>query len=274
MTDAVEPAPIFTLPWSAAPVEGALRRRYHRFLADVTLDDGRAVTAHCVNSGTMEGLVIPGARVWLVPADNPKRTLRWTWIASACDGRMVGVDTLAPNRLVRAMLTAHALPGVDGYDAVRPEFVHAPGSRVDFRLDGAAGPHDLEVKNCHLVYPDGVAYFPDSVSERATKHLQTLARESRKGITATVVFVVQRDDARLVRPSDLHDPEFARAARRAAAAGVRFVALRVRPTPAGLSVLDAIPVDLARYDTAPMAAWRAAAKPRSGWERPPRAAKP
>jgi sugar fermentation stimulation protein A len=128
----------------------------------------------------------------------------------------------------------------------------------------------VEVKNCHLVYPDGRAYFPDSISERATKHLRTLAAEARRGLRATVLFVVQREDARSLRPSRLHDPAFFDAATRARAAGVRFRALRARPDDAGLTALDTIPVELAAYDTTAHVGWRAALKPWSGWERPPK----
>jgi sugar fermentation stimulation protein A len=262
-----DPKAIYTLPWSAPLIEATLLRRRHRFLADVRLDDGREVTAHCVNSGRMEGLVLPGTRVWLEPAAGPQRKLAFTWVAMDLDGRMVGVDTLRPNRLVRAMLAAGALPMLGRARAVLPEFVHAPGSRVDFRLETARGPHDVEVKNCHLVYPDGRGYFPDSVTERGTKHLALLAAGARRGHRATVLFVVQRDDARSVRPSDVHDPVFAEAARRARGAGVRFVALCARPTLEGLEVLRRIPVDLAPYGLARVSRWRDALRPSSGWLR-------
>jgi sugar fermentation stimulation protein A len=215
----------------------------------------------------MEGLVVPGARVWLAPATTPNRKLRWTWSLTERDGVMVGADTSLPNRLVRAMLEARALPGVRRWRELHPEYVHAPGSRVDFRLITAAAPHDIEVKNCHLVYPDGRAYFPDSVSERATRHLQVLAREARRGMRATVLFVVQRPDPVAVRPSAVHDPAFAEAARRAAKAGVRFRALRVHATPAAVQVLGELPVDLERYDLEPVKRWREDERTRSGWQR-------
>jgi sugar fermentation stimulation protein A len=245
-----------------------LLRRYHRFLTDVRLEDGRVVTAHCVNSGTMEGLVRPGAPAWLLPTPGAHKKLQWTWVMTEAQGLRVGTDTSLPNRLVRALLEARWLPRLGRYDTVRPEFVHAPGSRVDFRLEGAGLVHDLEVKNCHLVYPDGRAYFPDSVSLRATKHLQALAREVRRGLRASVLFVVQREDARALRPSGLHDPAFADAARRAHTAGVRMRALRARPDEEGLTVLDTLPVELSPYDTRAHVGWRAALKPWSGWERP------
>lgn len=260
----------FFLPWPRPLVEGRLRRRYHRFLADVALLDGRVVTAHCPNSGLMEGLVRPGAAVWLSPSEGPRRVLPYTWSMMALDDTLVGVDTLVPNRLVRALLEARALPRLGPYDTVHPEYAHAAGSRVDFRLLSAARVHDIEVKNCHLVYPDGRGYFPDSVSVRATRHLQILSREVQRGIAATVLFVVQRDDVKAVRPAALHDPDFAAAATRAAALGVRFRALRTRVSPEGVTVLGAVPVDLKPYALSRVAGWRLALKPYSGWERPKR----
>ena len=82
----------FLLPWSAPLESGRLVRRYHRFLADIVLDDGRAITAHCVNSGMMEGLVRPGARVWVCAAANPSRKLAFTWCAMEIDGVRIGTD--------------------------------------------------------------------------------------------------------------------------------------------------------------------------------------
>lgn len=259
--------PLFTLPWPAPLVAGTLVRRYDRFLADVTLASGETVAVHCVNSGSMEGFVRPGARVWLTPAPSPSRKLKWTWSLIELDGVTHGADTSLPNRIVKAMLEARALPRLRGWSTLTPEHVHAPGSRVDFHLTVRGRSHDIEVKNCHLVYPDGRAYFPDSVSERATKHLEILTRHAHQGDDATVLFVVQRVDATCVRPSDLHDPAFGRAARAAADAGVRFRALRVHATPEAVHVLGALPVDLAPYDTGPHAAWRAAMRPFTGWQR-------
>lgn len=264
----------FCLPWRAPLHEGVLLRRRLRFLADVRLPDGREVTAHTPNSGAMEGLVRPGARVWLEPATGAARKLPYTWVSMDLDGARVGVDTLRPNALVRAMLAAGALPELGVSQGFTPEFVHAPGARVDFRLHTARGPHDVEVKNCHLVYPDRRGYFPDSVSVRATKHLQALVKEKRRGVEATVIFVVQRGDAKCVRPSDAHDPAFGVAARKAAAAGVNFRALRATPTDEGVRVLGTIPVDLGEYNPDRHVRWRAELRPHSGWERPKRSDPP
>lgn len=260
-----------TVPWGSPLVEGALLRRYHRFLVDVRLTTGEVVVAHCVNTGAMEGLVIPQARVWLCPADSPSRKLRYTWKFMELPGGMrVGTDTSLPNALTAALLDARALEGFTGHRGFAAEKPLGERSRVDFLVKTSRGPHPLEVKNCHLVYPDGGAYFPDSKSERGAKHLAELADHCRAGGRASVLFVVQRPDARFVRPSDVHDPQFARAARDAAGAGVRFRAVRLRVSVDGVEVLGAIPVDLEPYPIEQPTRWRAEGRLYAGWERPRR----
>ncbi|MEM1413699.1 MAG: DNA/RNA nuclease SfsA [Myxococcota bacterium] len=277
------PSPLAFVPHAAPLVPGVLVDRYDRFIAEVRLDEGRAVRAHCVNPGRMEGLVRPGARVWLLPAPpNAKRKLRWTWELAedqevigprAGAPAIVGANTVVPNRLVAALLAARTWPGFRRYRGVRSEVRYGERSRVDFVVDRAAGPHYLEVKNCHLVYPDGRAYFPDSVSVRAAGHLAELAALAREGARASVVFTVQRPEPiRAVRPSMLHDPAFAEAAREAGAAGVRFRAVQVVPNLAGYAITRELAVDLRAYDPAPLARFRDARLPESGWRADPRRA--
>ncbi len=236
-------------------IAGTLVRRYKRFLSDVRLGDGRVVTAHCVNPGAMEGLVRPGARVWLSEPDAAsKRKLRFTWELIELDGVVIGANTLVANRIVRALLETQ--PRGFAHDELRAEYPYGERSRVDFWLRQGRREHFVEVKNCHLVYPDGRGYFPDSRSERAVRHLGELVEVIRAGQRATVMFTVQRGDVRAVRPSDVHDPAFAEAARRAADAGVRFRAVRIVPSLKGYSVEANIPVELGRYATRRVERWR------------------
>ena len=60
-------------------VTGTLVQRYKRFLADVRLDTGEAITATCPNTGSLLGLNTPGLRVWMSLSDNPTRKYRHTW---------------------------------------------------------------------------------------------------------------------------------------------------------------------------------------------------
>ncbi len=228
-------------------VPGVLVRRYCRFLADVTLSDGRAVTAHCANTGAMEGLTRPGTPVWLSLASNPDRKLPFTWELAELEGLAIGVNTSAPNRSVAELLRRDALPAFAGADEIRAEVPYADGRRVDFWLRRGDRQLYLEVKNCHLVYGDRRAYFPDCVSDRAAHHVKALAAVVGPTVEAHVLFVVQVPSARSVRPSDIHDPVFASAARLAGRAGVRFAAITLRQDFQEVVVEREIRVDLAPY---------------------------
>lgn len=266
--------PLLVLPREGTRlVEGRLIARRQRFLADVELlNPPRRVVAHCVNTGSMEGLVRPGARVWLSAADSPTRRLAWTWELVEIDGHLVGANTSLPNRLVRRLIEARCLPlpGLRTWKEMKPEAaIGADKRRADFRLDG---PGDqvtwIEVKNCHLAYEDRCAYFPDSVSERATHHLEELSRRAEAGDRAMVLFTCQVPNVAAVRPSDVHDPAFAAAARDAARRGVKFAAVQVHHTLAAITIEGTlVPVDLKPYPTEPVAAWRDAMRAAEG--RPP-----
>jgi sugar fermentation stimulation protein A len=281
--------PVF-VPFDAPLQPGVLVDRRDRFVAEVTLDShpGQPVLAHCINPGRMEAFVEVGARVWLIPAARADRKLRFTWEAIEAVGidgarLLCSTNTVRPNRLVRALLEARCLAGLESYSTLQAECkfsVPAAESggeehsgRVDFLLDSAsASPHYVEVKNCHMVYQDGWGYFPDSVSERASRHVEALAALVRAGACASVILVVQRDDVRHgVRPSAFHDPAFAAAAARAAAAGVRFRAVRAAVGLDGTRLTHEMPVDV-EGATAPTVVaavgrqWELN-RPTSGWTR-------
>lgn len=260
---AMRPTPFWTYP--SPLVEGRLVRRYERFIAEVKL--GRTtVRAHCVNPGRMEGLVIPGARVWLSEAAT-ERALRYTWELIEVDGRLVGANTGLPNALVKRVLETRLVPGFDDVTRLAPEQAFGRGHRVDFLLETTRGEHLVEVKNCHLVYPDALGYFPDSRSERAVAHVDALARQVKRGKRATVLFTLQRDDAVGLRPSQLHAPDFAASVRRAAKAGVAFRAVRLVPSLDGFTFGGEVPVDVAPYDAKAVAPWAKALEATTGWQR-------
>lgn len=254
-------------PWRSPLIEGRFVSRHQRFLAVVELERGEHVVAHCVNPGRMEGLVIPGARVWLTRNDDPKRKLRYTLELVERDGRLVGANTSVPNRFVAALLEQRLLPAFAALTSFKAEVKYGDGHRVDFLVQFDRGPHFLEVKNCHLVHPDTRGYFPDSVSERASSHLETLRAQLATGAEASVLFVVQDPLVTSIRPSDTHDPVFGETARRVAKAGVGFRAVRAIPTLEGVLFHEEIPVDLEPYDTAPMRQWKTDLDPLSGWTR-------
>jgi sugar fermentation stimulation protein A len=226
-------------------IRGTLVRRYKRFLADVSLEDGREVTAHCANPGAMLGLNAPGATVWLESTGDPRRKLGFAWrLVELEGGHFAGIDTTLPNRLVAEALAAGAIPALAGYATVRPEVRYGANSRVDFLLSGE-GRRDawVEVKNVHLRRSGGLAEFPDSVTARGAKHLRELAAVAAAGGRAVMLYVVQRTDCdRFGLAADL-DPAYAAAFAAARAAGVEAIAHATRIGPEGVELGEAWPVE-------------------------------
>jgi len=228
-------------------VAGRLVKRYKRFLADVTLDDGRLVTAHSANTGSMMGCAEPGSRVWLSESDNPKRKLAYTWeLVEAEPGVVVGIHTGRANALVEEAIRAGRLPALAGATDIRREVRYGKNSRIDLLLAFDVGPPcHVEVKNVTLVR-DGVALFPDAVTARGTKHLQEMADVVQAGGRAAMVYCVQRGDGEVLSPAAQIDPAYAHALAAALDAGVEAYALRGRPDPAGgqIRLQEAVPVRL------------------------------
>ena len=226
---------ILSLAHQRQLLPGTLLGRRKRFLADVQLADGSRVVAHCVNPGRMEGMVIPGAPVFVSRAPpGTKRKLAYTLELVRVGRSLIGANTVEANRIVEALLTQRLLSGFRRYDELRREYRYGERSRADFWVRRGTRQTFIEVKNCHLVYADKRGYFPDSVSDRATRHLEELCEVVRSGNRALVLFLVQHPSARAVRPSDVHDPTFAEAARAARRAGVQFRGLRVRTHGSGV----------------------------------------
>ncbi len=228
------------------PLLGArLVKRYKRFLADVTLDDGTALTAHCPNTGSMLGCQTPGARVWLSRSDNPKRKYAHTWeLVELDDGALVGINTGRSNALVREAIESAVIGELAGYDEIRPEVRYGnENSRVDFLLTGDRGACYLEVKNVTAAVEKGIALFPDAVSVRGTRHLRELiATLGGAGRRAVLCFCVQRPDVWEVRPADDIDPDYGRTLRVALGAGVEVIAYRAKLSPEAVVLAERIPV--------------------------------
>lgn len=206
-------------------VPGRLIRRYKRFLADVTLEGGHDVVAHCANTGAMTGLNTPGMRVWLEPNDDPKKKLRFGWrLTELPGGHWAGIDTAVPNRVVKEALVARQVAELAAYTGVRAEVKYGQASRIDFLLtESGLPPAYVEVKNVHLSREAGWAEFPDSPTARGTKHLQELAAMAAAGHRAVMFYLVQRTDCIRFRLASDVDPTYAGALSKARAAGVEVI---------------------------------------------------
>ena len=220
-----------------------LLRRYKRFLADMVLEDGREVTAHCPNPGAMTGLATPGARCWLEPAA-PGRKLPYGWrLVDLPGGHRACVDTTLANRVVAEALARGRITGLEGLSDIRAEVRLTPGTRVDFAATDADGrPVVIEVKSVTLLR-DGWAEFPDSVTARGTRHLHELTAAAASGTRAVMLYLISRSDGARLRIAADIDPAYARAFDAARAGGVEVLAQGCRITPETLAIGTPVPVD-------------------------------
>lgn len=230
--------------FSPALTPGVLLGRRKRFLADARLVTGETLTAHCPNTGSMLGCAEPGSRVWLSESDNPARKYRHTWELVEVDrGVLVGIHTGRSNALVREAIEQGVIGELAGYQSIRAEPRLPGGGRMDLLLERVGRPACwVEVKNVTAAVNEGVALFPDAVSERGARHLRDMMGLVATGERAVLCFCVQREDVAEVRPADAIDPTYGRTLREAMAAGVEVLAWGAKVAPEGITLYRRLPV--------------------------------
>lgn len=245
--------------------QGILIRRYQRFFAEIQLDSGERITAHCPNTGPMTGINRVGAPVLVSRSDNPKRKLAYTWEAVQLrEGDRppiwVGTNTNLPNRVVRSLLERRLIPELGSYGAIRSEVKYGAGdrSRIDFVLDptNAVGTRDtpdgspsdrpiyLEVKNTTWTDGGTLALFPDTVTTRGQKHLRELTA-LLPNYRAVMLYFINRGDCDRFAPGDGPDPEYGRLLRVAIAQGLEVLPCRFAVTPQGFHYRGLATLDFA-----------------------------
>lgn len=230
-----------TLKWDSPLKLAIIKNRYKRFLADIDLE-GEHITVHVPNTGSMTSCWQPGWKCAVSVSGNPARKMPHTLELTHNGESWIGVNTANANKLVKKWLSEDLLPELAGYKSVRPE-MKAGDSRVDFYLEGHPElPHCyVEVKSVTLKL-EGVAQFPDSVSERGQKHLRELMDLRKKGFRAAMLFVVQREDVGEFKPAASIDPVYAALLREAREVGVEILVYQCRMDTEELKLGKCLPI--------------------------------
>jgi len=230
----LERATIMSFPLPLLP--GRLIKRYKRFLADITLDTGEVITAHCANPGALLGGTTPGLRVWVSYHPSPARKLSYTWQIVEMDGTHVGVNTSLPNGLAEKAILEDRITELVGYDTLKREVKYGRNSRIDLLLTASNKPPCyVEVKNVHLKRGNA-AEFPDSVTARGTKHLRELEKVVTEGNRAVMLYIIQRNDCSHFSFAADIDPTYAATAIHVLSRGVEAYAYSCCVTPERIEV--------------------------------------
>ena len=221
-------------------IRGRLIKRYKRFLADIELENGEIVTAHCPNSGSMKSCMESGWQVMLSEHTNPGRKYRYTWEMIHNGKCWIGINTGMPNQIAEEAIQAAMIPELYGYHEIRREKKYGQNSRIDLLLIRNDQQCFVEVKNVTLVEADGCYYFPDAVTDRGRKHLYELMSMIEHGHRAVMLFIVQRSDGNCFRSAVLIDPEYAESLLTAHRQGVEVLVYRAEVSPGGIELAERI----------------------------------
>lgn len=223
-------------------ISGTLTSRYKRFFAEVTLDSGEDILAHCPNTGPMLGVLNMPQRAWVAHNTNPKRKLQYTLEIAENSGVLIGCNTLRTNHIAKELFeNANLTPF--GEASIKSEVKISPKSRIDFVLNTESTPIYVEVKNVSFV-ENNAALFPDTVSLRAQKHIGELMHLRVQGKRAALVYIVQRNDITGFRPGGGLDPQYATLCAEAVAMGVEFYAFSCTVTPQEITATSVLPIIL------------------------------
>jgi len=225
-------------------IHGRLIKRYKRFLADVKLDDGTVVMAHCTNPGTMKICLEGDAEVYLSPANDPKRKTKFTWEMIKINDNWIGVNTGVPNKLAFDALVNNTIFSLRGYTHVRRE-VKFGNSRIDLFAENEAEKCFIEVKNVTMKVGT-YARFPDAKTERGLKHLNELMEIRRQGMRAVMLYVIQRVDVEIFGPAWDIDPAYSEKLLEAFESGVEIIPIMAYVSPEKIALGRVLPFDLRR----------------------------
>jgi len=223
-------------------ISGKLVKRYKRFLADVELEDGTIVTAHCTNSGSMKTCIEEGASVYLTPVNDSKRKTKFTWEMIFMNDGWIGVNTSIPNLLAYEAIRDGKIEPLKGYTTVKREVTFGD-SRFDIFAENDHEKCFVEVKNVSMKVGE-FARFPDAVTTRGRKHLETLIRVKEQGMRAVMLYIIQRIDVEKFGEASDIDPEYASSLKKAYAAGVEIIPVQAEVTPERIEIVRELGFEL------------------------------
>lgn len=205
-----------------------LQKRYKRFLADVTYQNGSIGTIHCANTGAMTGCATAGDTIWYSTSDNPKRKYPHSWeLTETAHGELICVNTARANQLAVEAIENGWITELQNYDRLQTEVKYgSENSRIDILLSA----HDkatcyIEVKSVTLLEPSepGQGYFPDAVTTRGQKHLRELTEMAQNGNRAILLFAVLHSGIEKVSAALHIDAKYSQLLKQAQKAGVEIL---------------------------------------------------
>ena len=198
-------------------VHGVFVSRPNRFTAVVRVGEKKAL-AHVHDPGRLRELLVPGAKVLLLPRKGRRTDYHIIAVWRESYG-WVFIHSGYHRAIVERLIEARTLPEFKGLRGYASE-VPLEGHRIDFALVYDSGIVLMETKGCTL-FKGNRAYFPDAPTERGRSHIELLLRR----LPAMLLFLVMNDQAAYLLPNSETDPKFAKAMRTALLSGLHITAI-------------------------------------------------
>jgi len=220
--------------------KATLIKRYKRFLADITLEDGSETTLHVANTGAMTGCATENDTIWYSTSNNMKRKYPFSWeLTQTQKKHFICVNTLRANQLVEEAITSNVIKELSGYSNLRREVKYGDeNSKIDFLLTDKNNIETfIEVKSVTLLSNptiiddeenDKQGYFPDSVTTRGQKHLRELIQVKQQGHRAVLLFAVLHSGIESVMAAKHIDAKYAELLMDAISQGIEVIAYKAQ----------------------------------------------
>ena len=234
-------------------------KRYKRFMVDLDLGKDQELTVHCANTGSMKNCFVEGGDAWYWDSKNEKRKYPHSLeLVETPSGHVACINTSKPNYLVAEAIQNKTVIELQDYSELKMEVRYGgEKSRIDILLSGGEKNIYVEVKNTTLLENtkngvvdsdgdanEGIGFFPDSVSDRASKHLRELMLMVDEGHRGVIFFCVNHTGIKEVRPADHIDKLYGQLLREAKQKGVEILAYRSHITDDEIILRDPVPVVL------------------------------
>ena len=224
-------------------ISGVLIKRYKRFLVDVLIEN-KVFTAHCPNTGSMQGLLKEGNKVWLSKSNNPNRKLEYTLQIIQDNYSKVGINTHLTNKIVFHALQNNLINEFDNNLEIKSEIKFGENTRFDFLVTKNKVKSFIEVKNVTISRKKGLAEFPDSKTARGLKHINELIKASKKNYKIFIIFLIQRDDCNSFTIAKDIDPDYASALVNAVKNKLNVLCYDCKFSPKGIKVNKRIKIKI------------------------------
>ena len=188
-------------------IPGVLIKRYKRFFVDIKLKD-KIITAHCPNPGSMLKLLNKGNPVWITKSNNSERKLKYTLQIIQVNEKKFCINTHITNKIIYEALNKRLVKKLSMYNFIKPEQKFGSNTRFDFFLSNSNKKAFLEVKSVSLIRSKNHAEFPDAVTSRGKKHLESLILANKEGYETYLMFLIQIENCKSFGIASDIDPEY------------------------------------------------------------------